>query len=115
MAFAVTLWWSPMVWDGFCSDLMVVSDGLGWLLRHGMIWSEFQAFPMDGDKSLKGHLACLSKVQAWSVVCILVAEKGKVFWRWYNTCVAGELPCPMNITFPKQDRWFMAATSQPFG
>jgi hypothetical protein len=51
----------------FCSDLVVVSDSglfpplLLWLpfssYRGGMTWSEFRAFPMDGDKSLKGHLA----------------------------------------------------------
>jgi hypothetical protein len=29
---AVTLWWSLMAWDSVCGDLVVVSDGLGWLL-----------------------------------------------------------------------------------
>uniref|UniRef100_A0A2N9EF19 Uncharacterized protein n=1 Tax=Fagus sylvatica TaxID=28930 RepID=A0A2N9EF19_FAGSY len=85
-----------------CSDLMVTcdgfyDDGLTVTLRGGMTWSEFQAFPMDGDKSLKGHLASfqgslippfkemeelvagfMGKVQAWSVVRILVAEKGSM-------------------------------------
>uniref|UniRef100_A0A2N9FTK4 Uncharacterized protein n=1 Tax=Fagus sylvatica TaxID=28930 RepID=A0A2N9FTK4_FAGSY len=54
-----------MVCDGDL-DLMVTcdgfyDDGLTITLRCGMKWSKFQAFPMDSDKSLKGHLACLSK------------------------------------------------------
>ena len=60
-------WLTFVIYDG---DLVVVL----WLLslpfygfplsiyRRGMPWSEFQAFPMDNYKSLKGHISCLSKV-----------------------------------------------------
>ena len=44
MAFAVTLWWSHMVWDGFCGDLVVVSDGWDGFFSDLMVVSDSGIF-----------------------------------------------------------------------